>query len=166
MSLIGKVTRYMSEKLTSVEDEILLFQEGQVASKIATAYTFVPCAINVPIALYITPVTLGSTSANAVAFPAVPEVLSFTSLSAVSDLDAHAASVAYVVGNVVRATETGGTEAAYICNTAHTSTAGPDFDTDVANWTKLTHTTFLKLVHTSAGASKVANFNYKVEGYN
>ena len=163
--LIGKTSRYMSEKITSVEDEILSYQEGQGASKIATAYSFIPCAMETPIGVTVTPVTLGSVSANKVAFPSVIEVLSLDVFSAVTDLDAHAASIAYNVGTLDKATETDGTEAAYLCNTAHTSTAGPDFDADIANWYKLPHTTFLKLVHTSAGAAKVANFTYKIDGY-
>lgn len=167
--LIGKVRRYMSEKLTSVEDEILLFQDGQVASKINTAYTFLPCGIEVPTNVFITPVKLSTTSANGVAFFTTtvgPQVDSLTALSAVADLDAHAASVAYVVGNIVKATPTGGSLGAYICNTAHTSTAGPDFDTDIANWTKLNETAFIKLTHTAAGSAKVAFFSYKIDGYN
>jgi len=163
--LIGKVKRYMSEVNTSVEDSILSYQEGLAASKINTAYTFIPCAIEDPTNVVVTPVVLGTVSANAVAFPQVAEVTSLTALSAVADLDAHAASVAYNVGTVVKATPTGGSLGAYVCSTAHTSTAGPDFDTDIANWNLLPHTAFLKIVHTAAGSAKVANFRYKIEGY-
>lgn len=163
--LVGKVKRYMSEKLTSVEDSILSYQEGLATSKIATAYTFIPCAIEDPTNVVISPFVLASVGANAVAFPQVAEVTSFTTLSAISDLDAHAASVAYNVGTVVKATPTGGSLGAYVCSTAHTSTAGPNFDADIAKWNLLPHTAFLKIVHTSAGAGKVAAFRYKIEGY-
>jgi len=166
--LKGKVKRYMSEKLTSVEDEILLYQEGTAASNINTAYTFIPCDVPVPIAVYITPVKLNTTSANGVAFFTTTggwQIDSLDTFSAISNLDAHAASTAYVVGNIVKATPTDGALGAYICETAHTSTAGPDFDADITNWRKLDNTDFLKITHTAAGVGKVAFFTYKIEGY-
>jgi len=166
--LIGKVKRYMSEKITSVEDEILLYQEGQAASAIATAYTFIPCGINNVTAVQITPVTNGSVSANQVAFAAVPELLSLTSFSAVTDLNVWADDVAYNIGTLVEAPD--GT--AYVCQTAHTSATGgtsdaEDFADDLAleYWIEVEQTNFLKVVHASAGAGKVANFTYKIEGY-
>lgn len=167
-NIVGKLRRYMSEKLTSVEDKILTFQDGLIASKINTAYTFIPCGIVSPINVQITPVKLSTTSANGVAFFTTTggyQADSLEILSATSDLDAHAASIAYVVGNIVKATPTDGSLGAYLCITAHTSSTGPDFDADIANWVKLKETAFIKLTHTAAGAGKVAHFTYKVEGY-
>lgn len=169
MSLLGKVIRYMSEKLTSVEHDILLYQEGKASSKINTAYTFIPCGIANPTGVQITPVTNGSVSANPTAFAAQAEVLSLTSFSALSDLDAWAQNVAYEVGTIVKNPDA---NTAYICNLAHTSTTGgtaaADWATDLAAgyWTEVKQTNFLKVIHAAAGASKVASFTYKIEGYN
>jgi len=167
--LRGKVKRYMSEKITSVEDEILSYQEGQVASGINVAYTFIPCAIEEPIGVIVTPVKLGALSANGVAlFTTVVgyEVDSLDVLSVVADLDAHAASIDYEIGTIVKATDpVDSVVKAYVCNTQHTSTAGPDFEADIANWDQVNCDTFLKLTHTAAGADLVANFTYLINGY-
>ena len=162
--------RISSDQGGSVNHGIAYAQEGIAASKIATAYTFIPCDIQLPHQVFLTPVKLGTTSANGVAFFTTTggwQVDSFDTFSAVADLDAHAASVAYEVGTIVKATPTGGALGAYVCVEAHTSTAGPDFDADLASgyWQLLSTTTFLKITHTSAGSGKVANFHYKIEGY-
>lgn len=168
--VLGKVKRYMSEKITSVEDSILSYQEGLAASKIATAYTFIPCNIQEPTGVFITPVKLSTTSTNGVCFATTTvcaEVDSLTTFSAYSDLDAWAQNVAYNIGTLVYNGTT-----AYLCKVAHTSTTGgtaaADWATDLAAgyWITLTCTTFLKITHTAASSSKVANFRYKIEGYN
>ena len=161
----------MSEVNTSVEDDILLFQIGQVASKINTAYTFLPCGLITPLNVYLTPVALSTTDANGIAlFTTVVgwEVNSLTALSAISDLDAWAQNVAYNIGTVVSNPDA---DTGYVCRVAHTSTTGGTAATDWAvdlalgYWEVLSETAFVKLNHTAAGSGKVANFNYKIEGY-
>lgn len=167
MQPYNPVKRTSTDKVSSVNTLPELIQTGLVASKINVAYTFVPCDIPDPKSIVITPVKLGTTSANGVAlFTTVVgyQVDDVETLSAISDLDAHAASIDYNVGTIVKATETGGTQKAYVCIKAHTSTAGPDFDADIGNWLELPTTTFLKVTHTAAGADKVANFNYTILG--
>lgn len=169
MQPYNHVKRIPSDLGGSVNYSIPLMQEGLAASKINTAYTFIPCDLKQPKHVQITPVKLSTTSANGVAFFTTtvgPQVDSLTTFSAVSDLDAHEASVAYNVGSLVKATPTGGSAGAYVCIVAHTSTAGPDFDADLAlgYWQLLDTTTFLKITHTAAGSAKVANFTYKIEG--
>lgn len=175
--LIGKVKRYMSEKLSSVEDTILSYQEGTATSGINTAYTFIPCAIETPANVIITPVTLlgadgAVVSANSTAFPSMAELDSLTVFSAIANLADYATSTVYYVGTIVKATPTNGSLSAYVCNAQYTSVVGggdspitDSFDSSISKWTKLPHTKFLKVKHTSAGANKVASFNYKIDGY-
>ena len=169
MQPYNQVKRTGTEKGMSVMYPPELIQEGLVASKINTAYTFIPCDIPNPKNVIVTPITLGSTSANGIAlFTTVVgwNVTSLDTLSAVTDLDAHEASTAYNVGSIVKATITGGTEAAYVCIVGHTSTAGPDFTTDygLGYWLELSTTTFIKIEHTAAGSAKVAHFAYAILG--
>lgn len=163
------------ERISSVQgrDEgkkIPYMQRGIAASKIATAYTFIPCDID-PFNVFITPVKLSTTSANGIAlFTTVAgwQIDDLNTLSAITDLDAWAQNVAYNVGTVVY----NGT-VAYVCIAAHTSTTGgtaaADWATDLATglyWQALPSTTkFIKITHTSAGAGKVANFNYTIQGF-
>jgi hypothetical protein len=169
MQPYNTVKRTGTEKGSSVIYPPELIQEGLAVSKIATAYSFIPCDIPTPKNVIITPVLLSGTSENGIAlFTTVVGwyVDSLTTLKAVTDLDAHEASVAYQVGNIVKATRTGSTEKAYICIAAHSSASGPDFDADYAldYWLEIATTTFLKIVHTSAGSAKVAQFAYAILG--
>ena len=156
----------------SVDRRIPYIQRGLVASKINVTPMYIPCDIDHPENLQICPLKLGSTSANGVAlFTTVVgwEVASFVpaSLAAISALDIHATSIAYVIGNIVSGTRTGSTLKAYICIEAHTSTNPIDFNSDyeAGKWQELTTTTFLSLAITQAGGSKVAHFTYMIEGY-
>lgn len=169
MQAKNPVERTATEKSSSVQYGPALVQSGQCASKINTAYSFIPCDIPQPQHLLITPAVSGTVSANGVAFFTTTggwEVVSLGTLSLVTNLDAHQASIAYIVGNVVKATLTGGTEKAYVCVEAHSSTAGPDFDTDygLGYWEELTTTTFIKITHTAAGSGKNAFFHYMIFG--
>lgn len=88
-------------------------------------------------------------------------------LTPVAGLPAHAASAAYRLGAVVKATPTGGSLGAYICIVAHTSTAGPDFDTDIANWQALPTTLpgFIEVrTVAAAGAGKSTSVAYAIYG--
>lgn len=161
--------RISSNQGGSVEFGIPYAQEGIAASKINAAYTFVPCDIELPHQVFITPVKLSTTSANGVAFFTTTggwQVDSFDTFSAVTDLDAWAQNVAYNVGTLVY----NGT-VAYVCVEAHTSTTGgtaaADWATDLAAgyWQALETTTFLKITHTAAGSGKVAYFHYQIQGY-
>jgi len=165
----NSVKRTATEKSSSVMYPTSLIQEGQAASKINTAYTFIPCDMQSPHNVVITPVVYSTVSANGVAFHTTTvgaEITSLDTLSAVTNLDAHAESIAYIPGNLVKATLTDGTEKAYLCIEAHTSTAGPDFDTDygLGYWLELSTTTFIKITHTAAGSSKNAFFHYCIIG--
>ena len=164
--------RTSGEMVSSVDYAPEKIQEGIAASKIATAYTFIPCDLSQPYNVAITPVNV-SPQANGVALFTTTAgwyVDSMTTLSAVSDLDICAVGVAYNVGTLVRGTETGGVEAAYVCRQAFTSTnsvsLGVDFTADVAAgyWIKLSTVTFIKIVHTSAGGSNIAYFHYLITG--
>jgi hypothetical protein len=164
-----KPVRESSDQGGSTRNRILYKQYGLVASGLNVAATFIPCGLKHPQFVQLTPVKLGTTSANGVALgttTVVAEVDSLDVFSAVADLAAHAAAIAYVVGNIVKATPTGGTLGAYVCVEAHTSTAGPAFDTDIAKWQRLPETTFLKINHTAAGVAKVAHFTYQIVGFN
>lgn len=169
MRVYGPVKRTSTEKGSSVIYPPELIQTGLVSSAINTAYTFIPCDIANPRAVLLTPVKLGSVSANGVALATTVvgyQVDSIDTLSAITNLDAHAASIAYVAGNIVKATLTGGTAKAYACIVGHTSTAGPDFDTDYAagNWLELPSTKFIKITHTAAGAAAVLHASYMIFG--
>lgn len=161
--------RISSDQGGSVNHGIAYAQEGIAASKIATAYTFIPCDIQLPHQVFLTPVKLSTTSANGIAFFTTTggwQVDDFDTFSGVTDLDAWAQNVVYNVGTLVY----NGT-VAYVCVEAHTSTTGgtaaADWATDLATgvWQALSTTTFLKITHTSAGSGKVAYFHYKIEGY-
>ena len=168
------VKRTGTEKGSSVIYPPELIQEGLCSSKIATAYSFIPCDIPSPKNVIITPLNHAN-DANGVAFFTTTvgwQVDSLDTLSAVADLDAFAQNVAYIVGNVVRATPTGGVEGAYICLEGYTSTTGgvlgADFATDLAAgyWLAIDTVTFLKITHTSAGGSYNAHFAYAILGQN
>ncbi len=173
MQPYNPVKRTGTEKGMSVIYAPELIQEGLVASKIAAAYTFIPCDIPTPKNVIITPLKLGSTSDNGVALfttTAGFQIDSLDTLSAVTDLDAFAQAVNYVVGNVVKATPTGGVEGAYVCIEANTSTTGgvlgTDFATDLAagKWLAIDTVTFIKVTHTAASSAKVAHFTYAILG--
>ena len=166
------VKRTSTEKVSSNNTLPELIQRGLISSKIATAYTFLPCDIPSPKDVIITPVNHAN-DANGVALFTTQvgwQVDSLDTLSAVTDLDAFAQGVAYIVGNLVKATPTGGVEAAYVCLVANTSTTGgvlgADFAIDLAlgYWLKIPTTTFLKITHTSAGGSYNAHFAYTIFG--
>lgn len=168
----NSVKRIPSDQGGSVNFTVPLMQEGLAASSINTAYTFIPCDMKQPKHVKITPVKLSTTSANGVAFFTTTggwQVDSLTSLTAISGVDDWAQNVAYVVGNVVLNPDD---DTAYICIVAHTSTnvgtEAVDWATDIAAgyWQELPATTkFIKLTHTAAGANKVANFTYEIQGY-
>ena len=169
MQAYNAVKRTGTEKGSSVIYPPELIQEGLVVSKINSTATFIPCDIPNPKNLIVTPVLLSTTSENGVAlFTTVVGwyVDSFDTLKVVTDLDAHQASTAYNVGTVVKATRTGGTEKAYVCIVAHSSASGPDFTADYAldYWLEIATTTFLKVVHTAAGSTKVAQFAFAILG--
>lgn len=171
MQPYNPVKRTSTEKGSSVIYPPELMQNGLVASKINHTSTFIPCDIPNPHQLILTPVKLGSTSANGVALFTTTvgyEVDSFETLKVVADLDAHAETVAYVKGNIVKATLTGGVQKAYVCIEAHTSTddSGPDFDTDYAlgYWLELPSTKFILITHTAAGSGKVVQLAYTILG--
>ena len=173
--LIGKVKRYMSEKITSVEDSILSYQEGFAAGKVATANTFIPCNIEDPTNVVITPIykaavsLTDSASDNGKAFFTTIkgwEVASLLTLSGISDLDAWVQTTIKNVGYIFNYDGV-----AYITTVGHTSSTGgteaADFATDLALgvFKVLPYTTFLKIIHEAPAATKVANFRYKIEGY-
>jgi hypothetical protein len=172
MNVYALPKRTSTEQSSSVEYPVMKTQEGVASSKIATAYTFLPCDLSQPYNVAITPVNV-SPQANGIAlFTTVAGwyVDSMITLSAVADLDTVAVGVAYNAGTLVRGTETGGVEAAYIALDNFTSTnsvsLGVDFTVDVAagHWQKLATTTFLKIIHTSAGGSNIAHFHYLLIG--
>ena len=168
MQTYNNKTRTHTDKISSFSYNPQYTQRGLIASKINAAYTFIPCEIKLPESLSLTPVSK-STSANGVALFTTTvgwEVVSFDTLSAVTNLDAHDAAIAYIPGNLVKATLTGGTEKAYICVEGHTSTAGPDFDTDydAGYWQELDVTTFIKITHTAAGGTKNMVAHYVISG--
>lgn len=156
--------RISSDQGGSISKQIAYMQRLLVSSKIATAYTWIPCALLDVWHILVAAKKLSTTSANGVALGTTTVVAEYDSEGAVTNLDAHGASVAYVLGNLVKATPTGGVEAAYICVVAHTSTAGPDFDADIANWQLLSETKFLKLTHTSPGTGKHTHLMIELHG--
>lgn len=164
--LLSKPKRYMSEKLTSVDDEVLYYQEGNIASKINAAYFFLPCGIPNPIGVYLTPVKLGTTSNNGAALFTTGvgfQVDSLDSLSSISDLDTYQTSTSYNVGTLLRNSSS---DKAYICHTAYTSGASSTLDDDLDSyWTKIPETSFIKVTCTAPGSGKVVNVNFKIEGY-
>jgi len=164
--LLSNPKRYMSEKLTSIEDEILLYQEGQVASKINTAYFYLPCGIDIPLAVSLTPVKLSTTSANGVALfttTAGWQVDSLDTLSAISALDAYGTGVVYQVGTIVKNSDE---DKAYICHTGYTSDGAGTLAGDIDSyWSELKETAFVKITCTAPGSGKVVNVNFKIEGY-
>ena len=171
MQVYNTPQRVGTDQGGSVDKGIPYMQEGIAASKLNTNYTYIPCDIWHPNHILITPVTYSTTSANGTALFTTTvgwEIATFAhaSLTAVASIDAHAGNVAYVPGTLVSATETGDSQAAYVCIVAHTSTNPADFDTDYASgyWLRLTTTTFIKINHTAAGASKHTYFHYKIEG--
>ena len=169
MNPYNKPERISSDQGGSVSVKIPYVQRGIAASKIATAYTFIPCDLD-PQNVFLTPVKLSTVSANGIAlFTTVVgwQIDDLDTLSAASDLDAWAQNVAYNVGTIVK----NAAGDALVCVTAHTSTTGgtaaDDYATDYAAgyWQTLTTTAFIKITHTSAGSGKVANFNYEIHGY-
>lgn len=93
-------------------------------------------------------------------------------LDPVEALDAHAASAVYNPGVLVKASYDSGDTKAYVCIEAHTSTAGPDFDTDydAGYWQEIGDDDteglagFLKVVHADPGANDSVCFSYEIRG--
>lgn len=164
--LLSNIKRYMSEKITSVEDEILYYQEGKVAGKINANYLYLPCGIKEPVSVQLTPVKLGSVSANGVGLFTTAvgyEIESLDNLKNISDLDGFTVSTAYNVGTVVK--DSTGSKA-YVCHTAYTSGGSATLDVDKDTyWFPLKETKFVKVNCTAPGSGKVVNVNFKIEGY-
>lgn len=152
--MVSKVIRFATEKILSVENDLLSYQYGDVASGTNASVTFVPCDLSKVFSVLLTPVKLGTTSANLTALDNY-EVDSLTTLSSVSDLSAWAASTAYIAGQLVSYSGK-----AYQCLEDHTS--GTTFDS--TKWKKLSATNFVKVNHVAAGAGKVAYFNFLLVG--
>ena len=155
--MINKIARFMSEKITSVEDTILLYQSGHVKSKINTAAFFIPTGITNVQDVILTPVA-STNSANAVAFASYFEVTNDTSVA--SDVDAWGTGVVYETDQIVYDSVTG---KAYFCNTAHT--AGETFAGDIAKWTEIKQSKFVKVTATAAGTGKITDVNFRIVGY-
>jgi hypothetical protein len=87
-------------------------------------------------------------------------------LEPIEALTAHAETTYYPEGWITKATPTGGSLGAYVCITPHTSTAGPDFDTDIGNWQALPTSLpgFLKVTHTAGGSGKYVGLSYRIYG--
>lgn len=154
--MITNIRRYATEKLTSVEDDLLSYQHGIVASVTNATATYIANPFQSVALLNICPVKLGTTSGNNTAFATGYEVE--TEAAVVADLPAFANSTAYVAGVIVRYNGV-----AYLCNTSHTSapSGGPDSN----NFTELPTTKFIKITHTAAGVGKVTYLKYLLSGY-
>lgn len=165
---IEKPKRYMSEKLTSVEDDILLYQQGYINSVSGTAH-YLPCSIKEVTGVFLTPMDATANSGTAlftstVGYAIDAEAGGAVVFSAVSALPDWAHDTSYVVGNIV---ESHG--AAYYCIAAHTSKnevtvgnePGEDGDTWEPYWELLNATNFVKVI-TTAGT---VDATYKIEGY-
>ncbi len=152
--MITKLIRVATEKLTSVEDDMLYYQGGTVASALNASSTFLPCSMNKPLAVVLTPV-YDVDDANGTALGAW-EVESLENLATVSNLPAYTSGVNYKVDQLVRYNDD-----AYICLEAHTSTA----TFDPSKWKKLNAKTFVKINHNAAGSNKLVKVSYLVFGY-
>ena len=158
--IYGKVKRFMSEKITSFEDEILSYQEGFVRDgNTSLLQTAIPCGIDEPVAVTVTPVANynGEANDNSAALADAVELVSNIP-SKLADLPAdvipgYGNGNDYVIGNL---TQHGGQ--AYVCVKSHTaSTDTPDLN----NFTPIRSDSFLLVKH-AAGAFQ---FTYIVYGY-
>ncbi|NPV12736.1 MAG: hypothetical protein HPY57_13195 [Ignavibacteria bacterium] len=151
--MITKLIRVATEKLTSVEDDLLVYQGGTVASAINATSTYLPCGMNKPLTVIIAPVVDSDADNSKLAGW---QVSSLETLSEVSNLPAWAASTAYKLDQIVS-----NNDKAYICVKAHTS--GSSFDP--TKWKELREKTFLKINHQAAGAGKLVKVAYLILGY-
>jgi Carbohydrate-binding module family 5/12 len=170
-----KVQRVMGANSSSVEHSIPKVQRGYVVSGIDKTSTYLPCDIQFPKKVTLTPnpgrALAAATDATKVAlFTTVAGyVFDLDNLKAVADLDAWANGVDYEVDQIV---SNGGK--AYTCIKANTSdnTASTGNEPGVADnvsedyWQEIDPKYFLKVTHTSPGVTdKVAQFAYEIVGY-
>jgi len=159
--LYGKVKRYMSEKITSVEDEILSYQEGFIRDgNTALELTAIPCGIETVIGLQVTPVDdcCGETVDNATSLASFGlKQLETLTRDEVVAIDAgiipdYSAAAANKVGNLVKTADW-----VYVC----TEDKGAGEDALDTKFVPVRSDSFLLLRH-PAGA---AQFTYLITGY-
>ncbi len=158
--MLTKVIRYATEKITSVEDDLLEYQAGKVTSAINSGVLYIPNPFNKVLGLTLTPLRNGTDSANGTGL--------FTTLvgyevESVEDTGSNipdfAANTKYFEGSVVKYNAK-----FYYCHTAYTSGASETMPSE-SNWVKLNAVKFIKVVCTAPGANKVVHCFYKAEGY-
>ncbi len=154
--MISNLKRFMTEKITSVEDDILYYQHGVVTSLPNASSTFIPNPMKDVVSVDITPIKLGTVSANGVALFTTAvgyEIDGFDNpISSLPDWSA----VAFQPGAIVKSSGK-----AYICTEAHTGSGS----IDLTKFRELSATKFIRLVHTAAGAGKVVSIEYLLTGY-
>lgn len=154
--MVTKPINFATEKILSVEDELIKYQAGTVASAVNSTATYIPCGIEKVLSVVVTPVKLGTTSDNLTAFASMFQIDDLVNLSTVSDLPSWQASTSYVVDQLVS-----NSGKAYQCLETHTS--GSSFDP--TKWKELKETNFVKITHAGAGAGKVAYISFVIVGY-
>ena len=159
--LYGKVKRYMSEKISSIEDEILSYQEGFVRdANTSLGYTAIPSGIEEVVGVRITPVDdcCGETVDNSVSLAeyGLKELKNFTlaEVNAIGSgiIQDYSDSAANKVGNLVKSNGW-----VYICH----EDKGTGEVALATKFTPVKSDSFLLLRHPS-GASQ---FTYLIEGY-
>lgn len=169
--MLGKKQVYMSEKLTSVEQEVLSYQNGKTRSVPNAASTFIPHGFETVQSVFITPLDAGSIGVN-------NGVALFTTVRGfqieadidgnyidkrVNDLPAWTNGIQYRKGCIVRHNGV-----AYNCIADHTAATGT-LEAGVSSnsslfWLVLTETKFLQIVHTAAGVGVSTFVQFKIEG--
>jgi hypothetical protein len=175
--MFEKSIRVGGEQHTSIDQEILYSQVGLVRSTPNDTKTFLPCDIQNPKVVSLTPIdggaTLGALNGAALFTTAKGFQLDLSSLKAASDLTAWAAAAdtgtPYKKDTIVK----NGTEAkAYICLEDHaaiSTDASTKLEPGTAEgkdyWMEISPRGFLQVLHTAAGAGVSTQVAYQVQGY-
>jgi len=156
--MITKAYKIVSDTvLGGFEEPLLRYQAGYASSAINSAATYIPCSIDKPISVIITPFNYPN-DANNVAFASGYEVASLENLDDLSVLPTITSGVDYLPYQFAKYNDN-----VYQCLVSHTAPSGNPFVE--SNWQLITDKKFLRLDHTAPGANKVAVFSFLILGY-